>query len=851
MPVVSDYTALLSGSRWSVGQPGQAVFLTYSFSVAPTAYMQASRPVAAATFSTFTDWQRNAARAALAQWSAASGITFVETTRNEGDITFGNYDLVSLTSLPNAAGLGTYPEPGGYLDGSDQPHAYSGTSYSGGDIYLAPGQSGDSLSHVLLHEIGHALGLKHPFDGTITLSGGLDTGENTVMSYNRPSATVLGPFDIAAIQYLYGAPGATQAATRSWNAAAETLTTRSTGDAQFVRGTGARDVLYAPGLDDAVVTAQGDDLVIASGQRLTVNGGTGADTVDTGLAYGAITATGGVLGSGSFRYIYADGFSQGSWQFMEVETLLFSDGITYSMASGTAAPTQLAVSIAGAGGSGGFTVPFGGSLERLLAVQPTVDFYNGVIAQGIVLQVAAGAASLPAIPVTAVGQLVFHDSGIAAMPDRYTSAISNAPTPVTIIGGATDGQFVLSGEGGLAFNAGSGRGSVYAGGGNNLVSQYPGAGGQFIQLGAGDDTVIALAGGATIDAGAGHNQILTGAGADSVLSGGSDLIAAGDIGSATITALANDPTVFLGPGDSVFNGGSGHATVVSTAGRTTVNAAGGTQIWLGTNQDLVTTTGADTVIGGAGAATVSAAAGNAFVFAGPGTLDFRGGSGSATILGSASGAATLRGGSGSIIALANAPLAFTGGSGADTIAAFGPGSALTVTGGTGSGLFLGGPAGGNSITGGSGQSIILGGGDGDVLRAGTGAGDVLRAGSGAATLSAAGTYGSHRIYAGAGPNLIETGSFSSNVLTSTGAATIASGPGVDLFAFAAGNHPAVVIQGFDPATDYLSLLGFPVGEAAAALLGASNGAAGERLTLSDGTTILLAGFGGLAAGSFL
>lgn len=62
---------------------------------------------------------------------------------------------------------------------------------------------------VLLHELAHALGLKHPFEGDTVLDAGDDHTALTLMSY-----TPLGgpyddyrPYDLAALRYLYGGDG--------------------------------------------------------------------------------------------------------------------------------------------------------------------------------------------------------------------------------------------------------------------------------------------------------------------------------------------------------------------------------------------------------------------------------------------------------------------------------------------------------------------------------------------------------------------------------------------------------------------------------------------------------------------
>jgi len=106
--------------------------------------------------------------------------------------------------------------------GSSGYAIYPSEGFLGSDLFLnnkdynktlADGTSGAST---LMHELGHALGLKHPFDepdadGDIGpppyLQGSEDSGVWTYMSYTRTSAEWdlnYSPLDIAALQYIYG-----------------------------------------------------------------------------------------------------------------------------------------------------------------------------------------------------------------------------------------------------------------------------------------------------------------------------------------------------------------------------------------------------------------------------------------------------------------------------------------------------------------------------------------------------------------------------------------------------------------------------------------------------------------------
>jgi hypothetical protein len=96
---------------------------------------------------------------------------------------------------------------------------FPGTAGAGGDVWIAASQAASSWSwyrpDLLLHETLHAVGLKHPFDGEVTLDTASDVIPNTVMSYSTLAGSQVGmlsaypgepmALDIAALQLLYGA----------------------------------------------------------------------------------------------------------------------------------------------------------------------------------------------------------------------------------------------------------------------------------------------------------------------------------------------------------------------------------------------------------------------------------------------------------------------------------------------------------------------------------------------------------------------------------------------------------------------------------------------------------------------
>jgi len=371
----TDYTALLArpDERWNaMAGDGAPTYVTYSFDIANVDDVFASSGVTG--YGPMSAAQQADVRRAMAEFEAVTGLRFIAVDDPaDAAITLTNAsaprsDLQGISNLPRIADQSAID----FTDMSSNGVLAMTVGTSGAADY----SPGTRNFQTLLHELGHAVGLRHP-NGTPE-DPAFDTS-TTVMSYNDSGANIstLQPLDVQALQQIYGATTGFDDHIAIWDEAADRFTLTGTAGDDVLIATDTDSVLTGGAGDDALYGRDGDDTFIPGAGNATVQGGTGADTLVLGgtraqytIAIGSdrrsviLTGTGAGTEEGVVTAAQIDSFAfadttvtQDSLIAAYLPDLRVSGGTDVpTLSAGT--PSDVTVSVQNTGGmtSGGFDV---------------------------------------------------------------------------------------------------------------------------------------------------------------------------------------------------------------------------------------------------------------------------------------------------------------------------------------------------------------------------------------------------------------------------------------------------------------------------------------------------------------
>ena len=309
------------GPDWNylTGNPANTIYYTFS---STQAVIADNDDEISGSSTALTAAQQSYARQAMDYLGEVTGIKFEETSSFlKAQVHFANANIIDPRVTAECAWTTKYY----YLPGTNTLTSYDADAivyldnkeWAADNADLAPGGTG---YETLLHELGHMLGLKHPFEGDITLPEALDDTSNTLMSYTSDGYdhTQYGDFDLAALHWLYGGDGL--------------------GGEMGINGAGGiwldgdyEDNVIAGGQRADVLTGSyGDDRLSGLGGNDLLDGGVGDDTIDGGAGldtatYSGVRADYVILRDGRVAGIADKADWDGADALIDVERLAFAD----------------------------------------------------------------------------------------------------------------------------------------------------------------------------------------------------------------------------------------------------------------------------------------------------------------------------------------------------------------------------------------------------------------------------------------------------------------------------------------------------------------------------------------------
>ncbi len=576
-PTGNDYVdGVLSGTKWAVTS------LTFSFPSSASFYGSgygSGEP--GSNFEALNSVQMNAVRGILADYSAVANITFTEiteTSTQHADIRLAESDKPGTAwayypSTAAAGGDAWFNNTKGYYD-NPLLGTYAYTSF--------------------LHELGHALGLKHPHE----VSGSFrampldkDSLEYSVMSYrsytgqstsggytnaNGSYPQSLMMYDIAALQKMYGANFNTNSGTTAYS--------------------------WDPNTGEMFINGAGQGAAAQNKIFLTIWDGGGTDTYDfsnytTGVTVDLRPGQWSTASSAQLALLHYNGSKIAAGNI--ANSLLYNGDLRSLIenAIGTSASDVLIGNAANNvldGRAGTDTAVFGGARSQYQVTQLT----DGSVS---VVDLRSGAPDGSDI-VWNVESLRFSDKQytLAEVLTNVGSPTPPSPEGLTLNGTSGNNTLngaalndIISGLGGAdtlngyagadSLDGGSGNDKLYGGDGDDLL--IGGSGGDRLDGGAGTDTASYATATAAVTANLGSTSSNRGdASGDSYVSienlTGSDY-------ADTLTGNSSANKLAGGLGADKLTGGGGNDTLIGGAGSDTIDGGTGadTALFAGASTD--------------------------------------------------------------------------------------------------------------------------------------------------------------------------------------------------------------------------------------------------------------------------